>query len=88
MDRRSIGLEQNGDFDQSEKTPPDHTHARQGDQKMSGGSDTIVRDVSEDENDEVIVQKESPRRWKQNIRHTQTPNTQKTSDTRIVLWRM
>ena len=44
------------------------------DQESSGGSDTIVPEVSEVENDEMIVDNESPRGGKCNFRLTLPPN--------------
>ena len=40
----------------------------------SGGSDTIVPEVLESENDDMIVENESPRGIKYNVRPNPTPN--------------
>ena len=44
------------------------------DKISSGGSDTIVHEVLESENDDMIVEKESPRGGKYNLRPNPTPN--------------
>ena len=45
-----------------------------GEETSSGGSDTIVPEVSESENDEMIVENESPRGGRYNLRPNPTPN--------------
>ena len=44
------------------------------DQKSPGGSDTSVPEVSDDANDDMIVENESPRGGKYNLRPNPTPN--------------
>ena len=44
------------------------------DQESSGGSDTIVPEVLDDENDDMIVENESPRGGNYNLRPNPTPN--------------
>ena len=44
------------------------------DKTSSGGSDTIVPEVLESENDDMIVENESPRGGKYNLRPNPTPN--------------
>ena len=45
-----------------------------GEETSSGGSDTIVPEVSESENDEMIVENESPGGGRYNLRSNPTPN--------------
>ena len=45
-DLLSTGLEKKVDSDPSEDTPSDYTDSRLGNQKSSGGGDTIVPEVS------------------------------------------
>ena len=44
------------------------------DPEPSGGSDTIVPEVLDDENDDVLVDNKSPRGGKYNLRPNPTPN--------------
>ena len=73
-DLRSTGPHQNDDFDSTEKTSSDDLNNRPDEQKPSGGSDTIVPEVLDDENDDEIVVNESPRGGKYNLRPNPTPN--------------
>ena len=73
-DLRSTGPHQNDDFDSTEKTSSDDLNNRPDEQKPSGGSDTIVPEVLDDENDDEIVDNESPRGGKYNLRPNPTPN--------------
>ena len=73
-DLRSTGPHQNDDFDLTEKTCSDDLNNHPEEQKPSGGSDTIVPEVLDDENDDVIVDNESPRGGKYNLRPNPTPN--------------
>ena len=73
-DRGSTGPHQSGVSDRTEKTCSDRSNEQIDDQKSSGGSDTIVPEVLEEENDDVIVDNESPRGGKYNLRPNPTPN--------------
>ena len=73
-DLRSTGPHQNDDFDSTEKTSSDDLNNCPDEQKPSGGSDTIVSEVLDDENDDEIVDNESPRGGKYNLRPNPTPN--------------
>ena len=73
-DLRSTGPHQNDDFDLTKKTCSDGLNDHRDEQKSSGGSDTIVPEVSDDENDEMIVENESPRGEKYNLRPNPTLN--------------
>ena len=55
------------------KTPSEGTNDWLDDQQSSGGSDTIMPEVLDDEND-FIVENESPRGGKYNLRPNPTPN--------------
>ena len=74
VDLRSTGPHENVDFASLEKTRSEHINDRIDDQQSSGGSDTIVPEVSVDENDDMIVENESPRGGKYNLRPNPTPN--------------
>ena len=56
-----------------EQTRSDRTDEPIDDQQSSGGNDTIVPEVLDDEND-MIVENESPRGGKNNLRPNPTPN--------------
>ena len=73
-DLGSTGPHQSGDSDRTEKTCSDRSNEQIDDQKSSGGSDTIVPEVLDDENNDVIVDNESPRGGKYNLRPNPTPN--------------
>ena len=74
VDLGSTGPHQNDDLDLTEKTCSDNLHDPFDDQKSSGGSDTIVPEVLDDENDDVIVDNKSPRGGKYSLRPNPTPN--------------
>ena len=71
VDLRSTGPHENDDFASPKETRSDCINDGIDDQQSSGGSDTEVLD---DENDDVIVDNESPRGGKYNLRHNPTPN--------------
>ena len=73
-DHRSTGPHQNDDFDLTEKTSSDDLNNRPDEQKPSGGSYTIVPEELDDQNDDEIVDNESPRGGKYNLRPNPTPN--------------
>ena len=70
VELRSTGPHENQSFESHD----DDQNEVLDDQQSSGGSNTIVPEVLEDENDDVIVQNESPRRGKYNLRPNPTPN--------------
>ena len=74
VDFRSTGPHESETFDQPEKTRSEYTNDRIGDQQSSAGSDTIVPEESDDENDDMIEEKESPRGGKKNLQPNRTPN--------------
>ena len=74
MDLRSTGTHQNDNPVPLEKTPSDGTNDWLDDQQSSGRSDTILPEVLVDENDDMIVDNESPRGGKDNLRPNPTPN--------------
>ena len=73
VDLRSTGPHENGNSESFPKTFPDGSNGWLDDQQSSGGSDTTVPEVSDDEND-MIVENESPRGGKYNLRPNPTPN--------------
>ena len=73
-DLGSTGPHQSGNSDRTETTCSDRSNEQIDDQKSSGGSDTIVPEVLDDENNDVIVNNESPRGGKYNLRPNPTPN--------------
>ena len=73
-DLGSTGPHQSGDSGRTEKTCSDRSNEQIDDQKSSGGSDTIVPEVLDDENNDVVVDNESPRGGKYNLRPNPTPN--------------
>ena len=73
VDLRSTGPHQSDTPATLEKTPLETTNDWLDDQQSSGGSDTIVPEVLDDEND-TIVENESPRGGKYNLRPNPTPN--------------
>ena len=73
VDLRSNGPHENDEFAPLEKTRSERINDRIDDQQSSGGSDTIVPEVLDDE-DDMIVENESPRRGKFNLRPNPTPN--------------
>ena len=72
-DLGSIGPHQNDDLASLDKTCSDRINDWIDDQQSSGGSDTIVPEVLDDETD-MIVEIESPRGGKYNLRPNPTPN--------------
>ena len=74
VDLGSTGPHQNNDVDMTEQTCPDCLTDQTDDQQSSGGRDTIVPEVSDDENDDVIVDNKSPRGGRYNLRPNPTPN--------------
>ena len=74
VDLGSTGPHQNNDVDMTEQTCPDRLTDQTDDQQSSGGRDTIVPEVSDDENDDVIVDDKSPRGGRYNLRPNPTPN--------------
>ena len=73
VDLRSTGPHQSDTPATLEKTPLESTNDWLDDQQSSGGSDTIVPEILDDEND-TIVENESPRGGKYNLRPNPTPN--------------
>ena len=73
-DLKSPGLHENDDFDTTQKTCSDRLNEQIDDQQSSGGSDTIVPEVLDDENDDVFVDNKSRRGGKYNLRPNPTPN--------------
>ena len=73
MDLRSTGPHQSDNPVPLEKTASEGTNDCLDDQQSSGGSDTIVPEVLDDGND-MIVENESPRGGKYNLRPNPTPN--------------
>ena len=74
VDLGSTGPHQNNDVDMTEQTFPDRLTDQTDDQQSSGGRDTIVPEVSDDENDDVIVDDKSPRGGRYNLGPNPTPN--------------
>ena len=74
VDLRSTGPHEKDDFASIETTPSDRKNDRIDGQKSSGGSNTIVPEVLDDEHDDMIVENESPRGGKYNLRPNPTPN--------------
>ena len=72
-DLGSTGPHQNDDLESLDKARSDRINDRLDDQQSSGGSDTIVPEVLDDETD-MIVENESPRGGKYNLRPNPTPN--------------
>ena len=70
----STGTHENESFDPTEKTRSESTNDRIDEQQSSEGSDTIVPEVSDDENDDMIVENESPRGGKYYLRHNPNHN--------------
>ena len=74
VDLRSTGPHENDDFASLGKTPSERINDWIDDQESSGGSDTIEPEVLDDENDDMIVENESPRGGNYNLRPNPTPN--------------
>ena len=73
-DLGSTGPHQNDDLASLDKTSSDRINDWIDDQQSPGGSNTIVPEVSDDENDDMIVENNSPRGGKYNLRPNPTPN--------------
>ena len=73
VDLLSTGPHQSDNPVPLEKTPSEGTIDWLDDQQSSSGSDTIVPEVLDDEYD-MIVENESPREGKYNLRPNPTPN--------------
>ena len=73
-DPRSTYPHRKGDFDLTQKTHSESTNDWNDDAQSSGGSDTIVSEVSDDENDDMIEYNESPWGGTHNFRPNPTPN--------------
>ena len=73
-DLGSTGPHQNDDLASLDKTCSDRINDWIDDQQSSGGSDTIMPEVSDDESDGMIVENNSPRGGKYNLRPNPTPN--------------
>ena len=73
-DLESPGLHENDNFDMIQETCSDRLNEQIDDPESSGGSDTIVPEVLDDENDDVLVDNKSPRGGKYNLRPNPTPN--------------
>ena len=73
MDLRSTGPHENDEFAPLEKTRSERINDGIDDQQSSGGSDTIVPEVLDDEED-MIVENENLRGGKYNLRPNSTPN--------------
>ena len=73
-DLESPGLHENDDFDTTQETCSDRLNEQIDDQQSSGGSDTIVPEVLNDENNVVLGDNKSPRGGKYNLRPNPTPN--------------
>ena len=74
VDLGSTRPHENDHFVSLEKTRSERIKDTFDDQKSPRGSDTIVPEVSDDENDDMIVENESPRGGKNNLRPNPTPN--------------
>ena len=75
VDLRSTGLQENDTIESPGKTCSDRPNDELDDQKSSRGSDTIVPEVLEVENDDVIVENKRPRATIYNLRPNPTPNS-------------
>ena len=73
-DLESPGLHENDNFDMIQETCSDRLNEQIDDPESSGGSDTIVPEVLDDENDVVLVDNKSPRGGKYNLRPNPTAN--------------
>ena len=73
-DLESPGLHENDDFDMTQEKCSDRLNEQIDDPESSGGSNTIVPEVLDDENDDVLVDSKSPRGRKYNLRPNPTPN--------------
>ena len=74
VDVTSTGPHETDDSVSLKKTCPERENDWIDDQQSSGGSDTIVPEVLDDENDDGIADNKSPRGGKYNLRPNPTPN--------------
>ena len=74
VDLRSTGRSTTDEIFPNTISQEDDTQSFNDDTTTSGGSDTIVPEVLESENDDMIVENESPRGGKYNLRPNPTPN--------------
>ena len=74
VDLTSTGPHENDDFDSLKETRSERTDHRFDDRQSSGGRDTIVPEVLDDQNDDVMVENDSSRGGKYNLRPRPTPN--------------
>ena len=74
MDLRSTGRSTTDEIYPNPISQEHDTQSFNDDTTTSGGSDTIVPEVLESENDDMIVENESPRGRKYNLRPNPTPN--------------
>ena len=77
---RSTEPQENEKFESPGETHSESTNDELDDQRSSGGSDTIVPEVLDDESD-MIVENESPRGGKYNLRPNPTPTSLTNTDT-------
>ena len=74
VDLRSTGPHENDDVAPLEKTRSERLNDWIDGQQSSGGSDIIVPEVLDDENDDMIVENKNPRGGKYNLLPNPTPN--------------
>ena len=74
MDFRSTRAQSTTDSEIDENTSKSHSESRNSDFSTDGGTDIIVPDLSDKENDEMAIENESPRGGKYNLRPSPTPN--------------
>ena len=74
MDLRSTGRAATDEILPNPISQEDDAQSFHDDKTFSGGSDTIVPEVLESENDDMIVENESPRVGKYNLRPNPTAN--------------
>ena len=74
VDLRSTGRSTTDEIFPNPISQEDDAQSFHDDKTSSGGSDTIVPEVLESENDDMIVENESPRGGKYNLRPNPTPN--------------
>ena len=74
MDLRSTGHDATDELLPNATPQKEEAEVFQNDKTSSGGSDTIVPEALESENDDMIVEHESPRGGKYNLRPNPNPN--------------
>ena len=84
VDLRSTGPQETDDFISLGKDRSERISDKNDDQQSSGGSNTIVPEVLDDKNDGMIVENESPRGGKYNLRPNPTPTLLMNTDTRQI----